>query len=277
MVNTSLALKGKYISVVAVLEVLKTGDDPIKVLAEDEHPYLIKHNIRGSKSGDLAREWICYRLFRHYKVSTPKADLLHFNPMQFQDELSGLTGRFKEHIVFGSRWLQARDDLKDEMYTGKTGKKEKLSNPAELAKILVMDIWLKNSDRQPFNLNMIISNQKIYAIDHSATFDQESFAYLAEPQKKEYFVEPGEVGDLIINANYFNYYFKQHSEEFEQAGLLLCEKIETTDEALLNTILHTLPESWQITDNEKNAIIEYLMYRKSRLKDLFIGHLNFGR
>lgn len=256
---------------------MKTGDDPIKVLAEDENAYLIKHNIRGNMFASLAREWICYQIFKHFKVSIPKGELLHFNPMKFQKELKGLTGRFKEHIVFGSKWLHSRDDLKDEMYAGKTGKKEKLINPAELAKILVMDIWLKNSDRQAGNLNMIVSKQKLYAIDHSAAFDQEPFVRLAETDRKKYFVEPGEFGDLIINSHYFNYYFNRYSKEFEQAGLALCEEIEGTDEAFLNKILHTLPESWQITDDEKKAITEYLMYRKSKLKDLFMGHLNFGR
>ncbi len=272
-----MAANKHYISVTSVLEVMDTGDVPIKVLAEDENAYLIKHNIRGNMFANLARELICYRLFRHFKVSIPKADLLHFNPMKFQDELSVLTGRFKEHIVFGSRWLQARDDLKDEMYAGKTGKKEKLVNPTELAKILVMDIWLKNSDRQFLNLNMIVSKQKLYAIDHSAMFNQESLARLAETEKKEYFVRPGEVGDLIINSDYFNYYFRLYSKEFEKIGVSLCEEIEGTDETFLNKILNTLPENWQITDEEKKAITEYLMYRKSKLKDLFIGHLNFGR
>lgn len=259
------------------MEVLSTGEDPIKVLAEDENAYLVKHNIRENSFSNLAREWICYRLFRHFKVSTPKAELLYFDPMLFQEELISLTGRFAKQIVFGSKWLQSRDDLKDEMYSGKSGSKEKLLNSLELAKILVMDIWLKNSDRQSGNLNMIVSKQKLYAIDHSATFDQEPFIRLAEADRKEYFVEPGEIGDLIINSNYFNYWFKRYPKEFEKAGTNLCEKIEETDEPLLNKILDSLPESWQITDEEKKAIIEYLMFRKSKLKDLFIGHLNFNR
>lgn len=272
-----MAIKEKHISVISVLEVLETGDDPIKVLAEDENVYLIKHNIRGSKLSNIAREWICYQIFKHFKVSVPKGELLHFNPMKFQEELKGLTGRFNEHIVFGSKWLQSRDDLKDEMYASKTGKKEKLTNPSVLAEILVMDIWLKNSDRQAGNLNMIVSKQKLYAIDHSAAFDQEPFDRLAETDRKKYFVEPGEFGDLIINSHYFNYYFKRHSKEFEKAGFSLCEKIDGTDEAFLYNILQTLPESWNITDEEKKAIVVYLMYRKSKLKDLFAGHLNFGR
>ncbi|SMO48385.1 HipA family kinase [Gracilimonas mengyeensis] len=272
-----MAKKENYISIIAVLEVLTTGDDPIKVLAEDEHVYLIKHNIRGNKFPDMAREWICYRLFKHFKVSIPKADLLRFNPMMFQDEIIGLTGRFKEHIVFGSRWLQSRDELKDEFYAGRNDKKEKLVNPSELARILVMDLWLKNSDRQSLNLNMIVSKQKLYAIDHSATFDQEFLSRLAEPDKKEYFVQPGEVGDLIINSHYFKYYFKQYPKEFEQAGIALCRKIAGTDRTFLNKILSTLPESWQISTEEKQAIAEYLMFRKSKLEKLFIEHLNFGR
>lgn len=272
-----MAKQEQYISVISVLEVLTTGDKPIKVLAEDENVYLIKHNIKGNKVPDLAREWIAYRLLKHFKVSTPKADLLHFNPMLFQDELKELTGRFKGHIVFGSRWLQARDDLKDNMYAGKGGSKEKLLNPDELAKILVMDIWLKNSDRQPLNLNMIVSNERLYGIDHSAIFDQESLANLAEPDKKEYFVQPGEVGDLIINSHYFRYYFKQYPKELEQAGIALCRKIQGTDQLVLNKILSTLPESWQISSKEKKAIIEYLMFRKLKLEELFVGYLNFSR
>ena len=260
-----------------MLDVLRTGDDPIKVFAENGQVYLIKHNIRGNKVADLAREWISYRLLRHFKVSTPKADLLQFNPMQFHAELRGLTGVFKEHIVFGSRWMQARDDLKDELYKGKSGAREKLVNPAELAKILVMDIWLKNSDRQPLNLNMIVSKQKLYAIDHSAIFDQEPLERLAEQSRKEYFVQPGDVGDLIINSNYFKYYYRQYPKEFEQTGIALCRKIEGTDDTFLNQALNSLPGSWNISTKEKQAVTEYLMFRKSKLEELFIEHLNFSR
>lgn len=266
-----------YISVISVQEVLKTGDDPIKVLAEDENAYLIKHNIRGNKYPDLAKEWISYRLFRHFKVATPKADLIWFHPMKFQEELRRLTGVFKEHIVFGSRWLQARDDLKDELYEGKTGTREKLVNPAELARILVMDLWLKNSDRQPLNLNMIVSNQKLYAIDHSAVFDQEPLERLAEPNRKEYFVQPGEFGDLIINSYYFKYYYHQYPQEFEQSGVALCRKIAGTDRTLIDNILKSLPDSWQITSKAKEAVAEYLMFRATKLENLFIEHLNFSR
>lgn len=273
-----MAVNKNHISVISVLNVLNTGDDPVKVLAEDENVYLIKHNIRGINLSNLAREWISYLLFKHFGVSIPKAELLNFDPMKFREELSpSLTGRFEKQVVFGSKWLQARDDLKDEMYLGKSGSKEKLVNPSELAKILVMDIWLKNSDRQSGNLNMIVSKQKLYAIDHAATFDQEPFIRLAEADRKEYFVEPGEIGDLIINSNYFNYYFNRYPKEFEKAGTNLCEKIEEADEPLLNKILDSLPESWQIIDEEKKAIIEYLVFRKSKLKELFIGHLNFNR
>jgi len=90
-------------------------------------------------------------------------------------------------------------------------------------------------------------------------------------------VEPGEVGDLIINSHYFNYYFERFAKEFEKEGIILCEKIYETDEPFLNKILNTLPDSWNITAEEKKAITAYLMYRKSKLKDLFMGHLNFGR
>jgi hypothetical protein len=273
-----LAANKNHISVISVLNVLSTGDDPVIVLAEDENVYLIKHNIRGHNLSNLAREWISYQLFKQLGISIPKAELLYFEPMKYREELSPpLTGRFEKQIVFGSKWLQARDDLKDDMYSGKSGSKEKLVNPSELAKILVMDIWLKNSDRQSGNLNLIVSKQKLYAIDHAATFDQEPFIRLAETDRKEYFIEPGEIGDLIINSHYFNYYFNRYPKEFENAGITLCEKIEETDEPLLRKILKSLPENWQITNEEQTAIIEYLMYRKAKLRDLFIGHLNFSR
>jgi hypothetical protein len=266
-----------HISVISVLDVLNTGDDPVKILAEDDNFYLIKHNIRGNSFRNLACEWICYQIFRYFKVSIPEAELLFFDPMLFQKELLPLTGRYKPHIVFGSKWLQARDDLKDDMYSGKSGSGIKILNPPELARILVMDIWLKNSDRQSGNLNMIVSKQKLYAIDHSATFDQEPFIRLAEDDRKQYFVKPGEIGDLITNSNYFSYYFNRYPKEFEKAGINLCEKIEETDEPLLTMILDTLPESWHITEEERKAIIEYLMFRKSQLRKLFTGHLDFSR
>lgn len=265
-----------YISIISVLDVLRTGDDPIKVLVEDENAYLIKHNIRGSKQKELAREWISYRLFKHYGISVPQAELLMFNPQKFQYELSSLTGIFKEHVVFGSRWLDAKD-IKDDLYEGKSKSSEDLKNPEELAKILVMDLWLKNSDRQPLNLNMIVSNRKLFAIDHAAMFDQVSFHNLADPINKKYFVRPGEIGDLIVSSNFFRYYYNRYGKEIKEAGERLCLEIERTDESLFRSTLNTLPESWNITGEEKTAIINYLIYRKTKLHRLFKEHINFSR
>lgn len=271
-----MANEQTYISIISVLDVLRTGDDPIKVLAEDENAYLIKHNIRGSKQKELAREWISYRLFKHFGISVPQAELLMFNPQKFQDELSSLTGRFKEHVVFGSRWLDAKD-IKDGLYEGKRKSSEDLKNPEELARILLMDLWLKNSDRQPLNLNLIVSNRKLFAIDHAAMFDQVSFHNLADPVNKEYFVRPGEIGDLIVSSNFFHYYFNRYAKEIKDAGQQLRRKIEGTDKSFFRSVLDTIPESWNITEEEKKAIVNYLNFRKTKLDNLFKEHVNFSR
>lgn len=265
-----------YISVISVLDLLRTGDDPIKVLAEDENAYLVKHNIRGSKQKELAREWISYRLFKHFGISIPQAELLMFNPQKFQEELSSLTGIFKEHVVFGSRWLDAKD-IKDDLYEGKSKSSEDLKNPEELGKILVMDLWLKNSDRQPLNLNLIVSNRKLFAIDHAAMFDQVSFHNLADPVNKAYFVRPGEIGDLIVSSNFFRYYFNRYGKEIKNAGQQLCREIEGTGKSFFRSELNTMPESWGITEDEKDAIVNYLNVRKMKLGSLFKEHINFSR
>jgi hypothetical protein len=265
-----------YPSIISVLEVFDTGDRPIKILADDGNAYLIKHTILEGMQSKLVREWICYQLFQHLNVSIPKATLLSFEPLQFQNELKPLIGRFADQVVFASQWLHARD-IKDDFYSGISRRKESLRNPLELAKILVMDIWLKNNDRQPSNLNLIISKRKIYAIDHAATFDQEPFSRLADSTRKEYFVEPGEKGDLMVSSDFFNYYFRQHATEFEESGNQLCEKIELLDTTFLKSITDSIPAIWHIQEDEKAAIIEYLYDRKSKISDRFTGHLNFGR
>lgn len=271
-----MAFSDAHIEVTSIIKILDTGDRPIIVFAGDDKAYLIKHNISGHLQSNLIREWICFQLFRKLGVAIPQARLLYFNPMFFQDELRPLTGRFNEQIVFGSEWLEARD-LKDEFYQGKPGKGGKLLNPAELARILIMDLWLKNNDRTVGNLNLIVSNRKLYAIDHAATFDQQSFEKLADPKRKEYFVEVGDRGELIINSSYFNYYFEQYAGEFEEVGSALCKKIDQIDTAFLNQIVQSVPSAWNLTTNEKQAIVEYLAHRKQRLEELFRGHLDFSR
>lgn len=271
-----MATDDQYIQVAGVLEVLDTGDRPIKAIGEDDNAYLIKHNILGHHLSNLIREWICYQLYKRLGVSIPKSVLLNFEPSNFYDELRPLTGRFYDHIVFGSEWMESREP-KDELYESMTPKAESLLNPAELASILVMDLWLKNNDRVPNNLNLIVSQRKLYAIDHAATFDQEPFERLADPVRKEYFVDPGEIGGLLVNTHYFKYYFAQYALEFEQKGLTLCNKIEQIDATLVEQILESVPSNWNLDLNERQAITEYLIYRQDKLKDRFLGHLNFSR
>jgi len=265
-----------FLRVDSVLEVLKTGDKPIKVSAEDGDAYLIKHDIKGHAKRNLICEYLAYKLFKYFDISIPKAEILVFNPSLFSEELMHITGRFVEHHVFASKWLNARDDLKDELYESSKIKDE-LKNPEELARILVMDLWLKNSDRQPLNLNLIVSKQRVYAIDHSAIFDQNSFSSLANKQIKEYFTEPGEQGDLLINSHYFKHYFKKNPKKFFSAGIGLCDKINSSDLTFINHTLDLLPDGWQLAEDEKSAILEYLDHRKNRLHEVFTGHLDFSR
>lgn len=140
-----------------------------------------------------------------------------------------------------------------------------------------MDLWLKNNDRTHNNLNLIVSQRKLYAIDHAATFDQEPFKRLADSVRKDYFVEPGEIGELLVNTHYFNYYFDQYAREFEEKGLALCDKIEQTDAALVRQIIESLPSTWHLSADEGQAVIEYLIHRKDKLNQRFLGHLNFSR
>lgn len=272
-----MASNNQYVNVAGVLDVLDTGDRPIKVIGEDEKIYLIKHNISGHLQSNLIREWICYQLYTHLGIAIPKAGLLFFNPMFFSDELKALTGRFNEQVVFGSEWIEARD-IKDELYEPSSIKSDRLINPEELARFLVMDLWLKNNDRTHNNLNLIVSQRKVYAIDHAATFDQQRFDKLADPVIKDYFVEPGEIGELLVNTHYFDYYFVEYHDEFEKVGLELCDKILQIENTLINKkILHSLPSSWNLTSSEQGAITEYLIYRKKNLKERFLGHLDFSR
>ncbi len=264
-----------YLHVDSVLGVLRTGDIPIKVTAVDGNVYLIKHDIKGHAKRNLVCEYLAHKIFDYFGVSIPNAEILTFDPNMFAEELSSVAGRFVEHKVFASKWLNALD-IKDDLYVNHKSA-DNLDNPTELAKILVMDLWLKNSDRQPLNLNLIVSKQRVYAIDHSAIFDQNSFRSLVNKDIKEYFTEPGEQGDLLINSHYFKHYFKKNPEEFHSAGVELCDKINSTDLTFINNTLDSLPEGWHITKDEKSAILDYLDHRKNRLYEVFTGHLDFSR
>lgn len=259
-----------------VLEALNTGDQPIKVLAEDGKIYLIKHKIREDLQPNLIREYICYQIFKSMEVSIPEATLLYFEPVVFENELKPLKGRFIDQVVLGFEWMEARD-LKDELYKPKPKIGQQLVNASELADILVMDIWLKNNDRAHDNLNMMVSDRKLYAIDHGATFDQESFNRLADPDRKNCFVEPGDLAGLLSNTNYFEFYFDQYTSEFEKAGLSLCDDIAQIDEVFIEEVVESVPDDWNFSEEERQSTFEYLNFRKDKLHERFLGHLNFGR
>lgn len=246
------------------------------VLAEDGKQYLLKHNLSDRLRSNLIREWISYNLYRFFDVSIPPATLLQFDPWPLRDDLTSFSGKYISHVSFGSHWLESFE-IKDQFYRYNQPRKLEIGNPEEIAKILVMDIWLKNNDRNAGNLNLIQHRKKIYAIDHAATFDQSGFYQLGDQSLLNNFDEPGDQGALLTGSDFFTLYYKSNRTKFETAGRDLCVRIERSGSSLFTEMLSRFPPEWKLADQEQSAINAFLIFRKDKLREKFEGHLDFNR
>jgi hypothetical protein len=164
-----------------LIEELETdGHSPMKFICSDGAVYYVKY--RSGKSMDkneiscLVFEMICTRLLQRLHIPVPDQALVTI------DENSYTTGQLITNrkyikngvIAWGSKEIVRTDLIKEIEQIQRKKEFNKLSNPEDLIRIAVFDLWVDNADRHSGNYNLLLNMEdgklKIIAIDHAFTF-----------------------------------------------------------------------------------------------------------
>jgi len=164
-------------------EVRTDGHSPLLVIADDFKKYIIKSTRGHFPSYYIINEFLCGYLLKLWEIPVPEFASLTLNPdlLAGRDFSDYHKPHFYNNITFGSLCIEKAVEMGPQRIRNKYDLK-KFSNPTDLLKIGLFDIWIENTDRKPTNNNILFSftgNQlTINAIDHAFTFDSLSYSDL---------------------------------------------------------------------------------------------------
>ena len=168
-------------------------------------------------------------------------------------------------LHFYSQWLEPVDRVEADDLKGLA-----IKNAAMMAGVVVLDLLVNNWDRKRGNMNLLLhreaEGQHLKLIDMGMAFGgslwtvgnlmDSSLPPVAEPLRYA-----GELGDILANVNV--------QEDFQP----YLQKLRKLTEAKLGAIIQTVPDAWLVTEEEREALLNYLFQRVQALPDYLSSRL----
>jgi hypothetical protein len=166
-----------------IKEIPTSGSSPLLVLGSDMNFHFAKTCKNDTPRIELINEMVCAYLAQCWSLKVPSFSLLQIDKdviEAFRGEVGNiLSGRYPASlfpsIFFASKQLKPAIEL-DVYFGGFKGKPglKLFSNPTDLIKIGVFDVWIGNKDRKRENPNILLNEVEnsvdFCPIDHSAAF-----------------------------------------------------------------------------------------------------------
>jgi hypothetical protein len=128
------------------------GHSPLKVIADDLNPYVLKFPKNANDNVAIVKEFLCQNLLKCWSIPTPPIAGLTI-PHNVLSGSSVITNREKRlignNVCFGSQLIPEAVELMDFIVAQNTTALKRILNPNDILKIGLFDIWIENEDRRP--------------------------------------------------------------------------------------------------------------------------------
>lgn len=214
---------------------------------DDGQDYVVKF-VRDGFEKILPNEWIAYCLARFLGLPIPYSRMVEV-PEEF---FIGIADTSQERYTprqFASVCIP------DCVSLHQVSAVESVINHSSLAGIILLDYWLCNQDRNRSNVLLREEQTGVYRmwmIDHGDSFGSYFWttADLRRPSIKLY----------KSMTHQFMAQFVQTEQEFAEYMNI----IRTIPRLLIEEIVAIIPNEWNISDEERDAIVKQLLYRRDK-------------
>lgn len=217
------------------------------ILFDNGQQYIVKFFKRGQEKL-LFNEWVGYALARYMHLPIPPSRFVDI-PESFFAQLDANEDVLYTSKQFATQFIAGCKNAHELP-------KPQIVNRDQLAGIILLDYWLYNTDRTRKNILFkdVTDGHYLYMIDHADSFG--SFAWKLED------LQIIDHQNLLRSATHelMASFIKGKSEFAKQLHV-----IKAIPTLLLKEIVEFPPEDWNITTEEKNAIVEYLLYRRDQV------------
>lgn len=213
-----------------------------------------KNNFHGTR--ELVNELVVARLGQLLSLPVVPFKIVNMSEGQIQQIPKTFSSHYKPGNQFASLYIDHCVGLaKKPPYPAK----KEVKNPQDLAGILVFDHWVHGADRTKSNILLMRlpdGQYDIHMIDHGKCFPggyKWNAETLQKPKKfkKDSVVHIWTVGmleDLTIISSYI-------------------EQILSLPEASIEEVIRNIPEDWDVSLEDREALFRYLKERKKTLAD----------
>ncbi len=249
-----------------VIEPLTTSTRPVKVLTDAGIGFL-KGIGNPAGTDALAEELVGTELARWLGLKTPPFALLDVRNLKIP-----MIGR--GDVVEGPAFVSS--ELRGSTSDGGTAFLRKLTNPEDVAKLVVFDTWIRNSDRhspwiqgQGSNLDNLFFRQsgrkfELVAFDHSHCFVETTL----DP-------ELGWKDTILDNRVYGNFPAFKPYITYDRLDAAR-RRLRDMNQDIASRIVGSVPAEWGITSGTKSKWIEVICAR-AKLVDEFIEFAVMGQ
>lgn len=235
------------------------GSSPIVFWCDDFHYYACKYG----KPNHLFNEYLAASFCKIWKIPVPDFALVTVKEEHIPE---GYAKADFSYPCFGSYYLEHAWDSGEFLNTweGKNYDLEKISNPIDLLKIALFDLWLSNEDRNHNNNNLLINPHdegfEIVAIDHVTIFNTNSLNFKLEQLTEN---------ESIMNTKLCNMLFKRGVKLTEtlkdlEKNFYLCTKGCSKN---FSKILNEMPREWGIDFAEREKLISENLFADTWIKE----------
>ncbi|WHZ05452.1 hypothetical protein QNH48_12830 [Neobacillus sp. YX16] len=214
----------------------------------DGRDYVVKYFQPGFEK-TLANEWVSYCLARYLGLPIPFAQLVEI-PKEFSSQYPELSQMTQTQYQFASLYVP-------DCFDGhKVTEVPTISNNEKLAGVILFDYWMCNRDRT--RKNIILCDDKpnsyrLWIIDHAEVFA--SYNWTLQD------IESLPITILKSATHQMMACFIKNEEEFKEE----LDIIQTLPIHLIEEIVALIPEDWQVTSEERKAIVSTLHTRRKRI------------
>jgi len=209
----------------------------------------------------LVNEVVCYLLAKLLEVPIPDAALIKIDQTMINSVPFLKDRNIKSDILFGSKLvLNAQANITPPLL-------EKVKNQVDIPSIMLFDQIIMNEDRAENRGNLLFDfkNRKLFAIDHTHAFKLGALWDVHTLRRinleKEYLIESFKGKYYRMLQKYVN-----GNNPFSK----VVGKISSLKEADISLIVSSIPNEWEISQEEKEEIKHFLWHRICNIKEILL-------
>lgn len=215
---------------------------------DDGRDYVVKYFQPGFEK-TLANEWVAYCLARYLGLPIPFARLVEI-PQEFSSNNPELSQMTQTQFQFASLYVP-------DCYDGhQVTDVPSISNRENLAGIILFDYWMCNRDRTRKNIVLCDdtpNSYRLWIIDHAEVFASYNWG-LEDLESLPITILKSATHQIMAG------FIENEQDFYEQL-----EIIQTLPIHLIEEIVALIPDDWNITNEERKAIVTTLVIRRKKI------------